>query len=166
MTLDSHIEEFESLSDLEVGDYDVLEELAEAEEHGARSPGDEPTTESPAPAASTQARKETDFQRYLAGQSVMKSGLTRDQAEVNRIIAEASKNSKFFLREKAKDEQLNNRIETLMRKVCRSFVTCHLAERLIEGGIAQARKSRKTGKRGKRYGTFSRVIGNVSLSCL
>jgi DNA polymerase kappa len=51
---------------------------------------------------------------------VMKSGLTRDQAEVNKIIAEASKNSKFFLREKAKDEQLNKRIDALMKKVSRS----------------------------------------------
>lgn len=68
---------------------------------------------------STQARKDKDFQRYLAGQSVMKSGLTRDQAEVNRIIADASKDSKFFKREKEKDELLVKRIEGLMRKVRR-----------------------------------------------
>jgi hypothetical protein len=72
---------------------------------------------SPAAPVSTQARKETDFQRYLAGQSVMKSGLTRDQAEVNKIIANASKDSKFFKREKEKDELLVKRIEGLMRKV-------------------------------------------------
>ncbi|KAJ9095713.1 hypothetical protein QFC21_005585 [Naganishia friedmannii] len=68
------------------------------------------------PPVSTQARKETDFQRYLAGQSVMKSGLTRDQAEVNKIIADASKDSRFFKREKEKDELLVKRIEGLMRK--------------------------------------------------
>lgn len=126
MKLDSHIEEFEDISDLEdVNDYDTqfLAEFAKAEEDGAQSPvGEEPSPrsrESPISVLSTQARKESDFQRYLAGQSVMKSGLTRDQAEVNRIIAEASKNSKFFLREKVKDEQLNKRIEALMKKVCR-----------------------------------------------
>ncbi|KAJ9114977.1 hypothetical protein QFC22_005305 [Naganishia vaughanmartiniae] len=68
------------------------------------------------PQVSTQARKETDFHRYLAGQSVMKSGLTRDQAEVNKIIADASKDSKFFKREREKDDLLVKRIEGLMRK--------------------------------------------------
>lgn len=126
MTLDSHIQEFEDISDLDDtydDDAHFLEELAKAKEDGPLSPsGEEPslrTRASPVSVMSTQARKESDFQRYLAGQSVMKSGLTRDQAEVNRIIAEASKNSKFFLREKVKDEQLNKRIEALMKKVCR-----------------------------------------------
>lgn len=127
MTLETSIEEFEdsNSSDLDnADDYDArfLEELAKAEEGGAQSPiangSISASRELPVKAMSTQDRKETDFQRYLAGQSVMKSGLTRDQAEVNKIIAEASKNSKFFLREKAKDEQLNKRIDALMKKVC------------------------------------------------
>jgi hypothetical protein len=125
MTLDSNIEEFEDISDLDdADDYDAqfLEELAKAEEGNSPVPEDPVTIPADTTNAviSTQARKETDFQRYLAGQSVMKSGLTRDQAEVNKIIAEASKNSKFFLREKAKDEQLNKRIDALMKKVSRS----------------------------------------------
>jgi DNA polymerase kappa len=123
MTLDSP-DEFDDISDVEdAHDYseEFLEELAKAEAEEGRGTGvptAEPVVQDARKAAtSTQAKKDSDFQRYLSGQSVMKSGLTRDQAEVNRIIAEASKNSKFFLREQAKNEQLNKRIEALMKKV-------------------------------------------------
>ncbi|KAJ9114488.1 hypothetical protein QFC20_001361 [Naganishia adeliensis] len=122
MTLDTP-DEFDDISDVEdAQDYseEFAEELARAEAEegtGTGVPTAQPVVQDVRKAAiSTQAKKETDFQRYLSGQSVMKSGLTRDQAEVNRIIAEASKNSKFFLREQAKNDQLNKRIEALMKK--------------------------------------------------
>jgi hypothetical protein len=128
MTLDTP-DEFDDISDVEdAQDYDeeFLEELtrAEAEEgpgNGLPRAAQVLPEDLRKPVISTQAKKETDFQRYLSGQSVMKSGLTSDQAEVNRIIAEASKNSKFFLREQAKNEQLNKRIEALMKKVSRAW---------------------------------------------
>lgn len=150
--------EFDDTSDIDdMQDYsaELLEELAKAEAEEGTGSGlpsaNQPAAmeDSPAAAAiSTQARKETDFQRYLAGQSVMKSGLTRDQAEVNRIIAEASKNSKFFLREKAKDEQLNKRIEALMKKVSLMRLHYETAELTLhsERGVAQTRESSKAGK--------------------
>lgn len=126
MTLDTP-DEFDDISDVEdAQDYseEFAEELARAEAEegtGTGVPTAQPVVQDVRKAAiSTQAKKETDFQRYLSGQSVMKSGLTRDQAEVNRIIAEASKNSKFFLREQAKNDQLNKRIEALMKKVSRA----------------------------------------------
>jgi hypothetical protein len=48
----------------------------------------EPMTEEEAAAAEARQRS---FERSLAGPSVGKAGLTRDQVEVNKIIAEASK---------------------------------------------------------------------------
>ncbi|PSR76513.1 hypothetical protein PHLCEN_2v8416 [Hermanssonia centrifuga] len=36
------------------------------------------------------------FLRRLAGPSIMKAGLAKDQTEINRVIAEASKGSKFY----------------------------------------------------------------------
>lgn len=67
--------------------------------------------------ASQEARDlaQSGFERYLAGQSVMKSGLTRDPAEVSKIIAEASVGSKFYMREKAKDEELQQRCRDLVK---------------------------------------------------
>lgn len=39
-------------------------------------------------------KQQRDFERSLAGPSVGKAGLVRDQTEINRVIAEASKGSK------------------------------------------------------------------------
>lgn len=54
--------------------------------------------------------------RRLAGQSVGKAGLALDQSEINRVIAEASKGSKFYENERKKDEELTEKIESLIKK--------------------------------------------------
>ncbi|KIR26929.1 DNA polymerase kappa subunit [Cryptococcus deuterogattii LA55] len=50
------------------------------------------------------------FERSLAGPSVGKAGITRDQTEINRIIAEASKGSKFYNNQVRKDQELTEKI--------------------------------------------------------
>ncbi|KAI0779356.1 DNA/RNA polymerase [Fomes fomentarius] len=52
--------------------------------------------------------------RRLAGPSTTKAGLAKDQTEINRIIAEASKGSKFYENEKRKDKDLTERIERIL----------------------------------------------------
>ncbi|EJU04281.1 DNA/RNA polymerase [Dacryopinax primogenitus] len=54
--------------------------------------------------------------KRLAGPSTNKAGLAQDQSEINRIIAEASKGSKFYENEKRKDEELTARINRLLEK--------------------------------------------------
>ncbi|KAF8578024.1 IMS-domain-containing protein [Ramaria rubella] len=51
----------------------------------------------------------------LAGPSTGKAGLAKDQTEINRIIAEASKGSKFYDNEKRKDEELTEKIKRLLK---------------------------------------------------
>ncbi|KAH9942472.1 DNA/RNA polymerase [Epithele typhae] len=51
--------------------------------------------------------------RRLAGASVNKAG--QDQTEINRIIAEVSKGSKFYENEKRKDKELTERIERILK---------------------------------------------------
>ncbi|KAI0355704.1 DNA/RNA polymerase [Trametes cingulata] len=53
--------------------------------------------------------------RRLAGPSVNKAGLAKDQTEINRIIAEVSKGSKFYENEKRKDRDLTERIERILK---------------------------------------------------
>ncbi|RDX47961.1 DNA/RNA polymerase [Lentinus brumalis] len=55
--------------------------------------------------------------RRLAGPSTTKAGqaVSIDQTEINRIIAEASKGSKFYENEKRKDKELTDRIERLLK---------------------------------------------------
>ncbi|EIW63572.1 DNA/RNA polymerase [Trametes versicolor FP-101664 SS1] len=53
--------------------------------------------------------------RRLAGSSVNKAGLAKDQTEINRIIAEASKGSKFYEHEKRKDKDLTERINHILK---------------------------------------------------
>ncbi|KAI0335006.1 DNA/RNA polymerase [Cubamyces sp. BRFM 1775] len=53
--------------------------------------------------------------RRLAGPSVNKAGLAKDQTEINRIIAEVSKGSKFYENEKRKDKELTLRIERILK---------------------------------------------------
>ncbi|WWD17130.1 hypothetical protein CI109_101567 [Kwoniella shandongensis] len=60
-------------------------------------------------AAEAEARKRS-FERSLAGPSVGKAGLLRDQTEVNRIIAEASKGSKYYVNQVKKDQELTEKI--------------------------------------------------------
>ncbi|KAL1411451.1 hypothetical protein Q8F55_002407 [Vanrija albida] len=61
-------------------------------------------------------RQQKSFERTLAGASVGKAGLLRDQTEVNRIIAEASKGSKFYNRQVLKDKELTEKIEWFKAK--------------------------------------------------
>ncbi|CAG8742609.1 4602_t:CDS:2, partial [Acaulospora colombiana] len=52
----------------------------------------------------------------LAGPSTGKAGLAVDQTEITRIIAEASEGSKFYQNEKRKDEELNKKIDALLKQ--------------------------------------------------
>ncbi|KAJ3791148.1 IMS-domain-containing protein [Lentinula aff. detonsa] len=53
--------------------------------------------------------------KRLAGPSSAKAGLTNDQSDINRIIAEASKGSKYYENEKKKDKELTERIKRLLQ---------------------------------------------------
>ncbi|WVQ99536.1 hypothetical protein IAU59_006672 [Kwoniella sp. CBS 9459] len=60
--------------------------------------------------AAAEARQRS-FERSLAGPSVGKAGLMRDQTEINRIIAEASKGSKYYINQVRKDKELTEKID-------------------------------------------------------
>ncbi|KAF9529242.1 DNA/RNA polymerase [Crepidotus variabilis] len=51
----------------------------------------------------------------MAGPSSGKAGLAKDQTEINRIIVEASKGSKFYENEKKKDKELTLRIDRILK---------------------------------------------------
>lgn len=53
--------------------------------------------------------------KRLAGPSTGKAGLAKDQTEINRIIAEASKGSLFYENEKRKDKELTEKIQKLLK---------------------------------------------------
>ncbi|WVF71330.1 hypothetical protein IAT40_006133 [Kwoniella sp. CBS 6097] len=55
--------------------------------------------------------RQRSFERSLAGPSVGKAGLMRDQTDINRIIAEASKGSKYYMNQVRKDKELTEKIE-------------------------------------------------------
>ncbi|BEI85493.1 hypothetical protein CcaverHIS002_0508940 [Cutaneotrichosporon cavernicola] len=67
-------------------------------------------------AAQVAEERQRSFERTLAGASVQKAGLACDQTEVNRIIAEASKGSKFYLNQVRKDQELTEKIEWFKAK--------------------------------------------------
>ncbi|KDN38737.1 hypothetical protein RSAG8_09287, partial [Rhizoctonia solani AG-8 WAC10335] len=52
--------------------------------------------------------------KRLSGPSSGKAGLAKDQTEINKIIAEVSKGSKFYENEKRKDAELTVRIKRLL----------------------------------------------------
>lgn len=54
--------------------------------------------------------------KRLAGPSSTKAGLAHDQTAINRIIAEASKGSKFYENEKRKDKELSERIVKILKQ--------------------------------------------------
>ncbi|KAG5647040.1 hypothetical protein DXG03_001410 [Asterophora parasitica] len=56
------------------------------------------------------------FLKRLAGPSTGKAGLAKDQTEINRIIAEASKGSKFYDNEKKKDNEVTERIGRILKQ--------------------------------------------------
>ncbi|KAH7888691.1 IMS-domain-containing protein [Phlebopus sp. FC_14] len=53
--------------------------------------------------------------KRLAGPSSTKAGLSKDQSEINRIIVEVSKGSKFYENEKRKDRDLSERITKILK---------------------------------------------------
>ncbi|KAG8926671.1 hypothetical protein FRC01_008524 [Tulasnella sp. 417] len=76
-----------------------------------------PAPQSPQPPSASKVLAFTDSLAHrLAGQSVGKAGLARDQTEISRIIAEASVGSKFYENERKKDEELTAKIESLKKK--------------------------------------------------
>ncbi|KAF9227351.1 DNA/RNA polymerase [Gyrodon lividus] len=54
--------------------------------------------------------------KRLAGPSSTKAGLAKDQDEINRIIAEVSKGSKFYENEKKKDKELSGKIAKILKQ--------------------------------------------------
>lgn len=72
----------------------------------------------PAPAAATNAAAEHDTLKYsLLGPSLTKAGQDSvDQSKVSEIIYNASKGSKFFNREEAKDQILTKKIAAIISK--------------------------------------------------
>ncbi|TFY61207.1 hypothetical protein EVJ58_g4658 [Rhodofomes roseus] len=92
-----------------------------------KAPGSDSGPNAPEPSQQTDS-----LLRRLAGPSVNKAGqvivrfgrylcielfnrLAKDQSEINRIIAEASKGSKFYENEKRKDKELTERISRILR---------------------------------------------------
>ncbi|KAI0762097.1 DNA/RNA polymerase [Trametes elegans] len=71
--------------------------------------------------------------RRLAGPSVNKAGLAKDQTEINRVIAEVSKGSKFYENEKRKDKELTERIERIIK--LRDEVTKGVDSSKVEQGV-------------------------------
>ncbi|KAH7925515.1 IMS-domain-containing protein [Leucogyrophana mollusca] len=71
--------------------------------------------------------------KRLAGPSSTKAGLAKDQTEINRIIAEASKGSKFYENEKRKDKELSDRIARILKQ--RDEVVQGVDVRAIEKSI-------------------------------
>ncbi|KAJ7262218.1 hypothetical protein B0H12DRAFT_1209583 [Mycena haematopus] len=52
--------------------------------------------------------------KRLAGPSTGKAGLAKDQKDINRIIADVSKGSKFYENEKKQDKELTKKIEHIL----------------------------------------------------
>ncbi|KAJ6499342.1 IMS-domain-containing protein [Mycena sanguinolenta] len=52
--------------------------------------------------------------KRLAGPSTGKAGLAKDQNDINRLIADVSKGSKFYENEKKKDKELTKKIEHIL----------------------------------------------------
>ncbi|WVN87573.1 uncharacterized protein L203_102756 [Cryptococcus depauperatus CBS 7841] len=84
-------------------------------------------------------RKQRSFERSLAGPSVGKAGLVRDQTEINKIIAEASKGSKFYNNQVRKDKELTEKIawyqtkrDELMRMASRDQLEADADRILVE----------------------------------
>ncbi|EMD37296.1 hypothetical protein CERSUDRAFT_113946 [Gelatoporia subvermispora B] len=62
-----------------------------------------------------QSQDSESLLRRLAGPSTTKAGLATDQRDINRIIAEASKGSKFYENEKRKDKETTERISRILK---------------------------------------------------
>ncbi|KAF9010581.1 hypothetical protein BDQ17DRAFT_1299087 [Cyathus striatus] len=60
------------------------------------------------------SQESTSLLHRLAGPSAGKAGLAKDQSDINRIIAEVSRGSKFYENEKKKDKMVTERINKLL----------------------------------------------------
>ncbi|KAK0455046.1 DNA/RNA polymerase [Armillaria borealis] len=82
--------------------------------------------------------------KRLAGPSTGKAGLVADQTEINRIITEASKGSKFYENEKRKDQDLTNRINKIlkMRDEVTKGVDMHKVESTVDGLLQEVERQR------------------------
>ncbi|PWZ02093.1 DNA/RNA polymerase [Testicularia cyperi] len=73
-------------------------------------------TASSSRAGSDQDAALESLRKRMAGPSSAKAGLAKDQDEINRIIYEVSKGSKFFENERKKDAQTTERIHALLAR--------------------------------------------------
>ncbi|KAK0195348.1 DNA/RNA polymerase [Armillaria mellea] len=82
--------------------------------------------------------------KRLAGPSTGKAGLVADQTEINHVIAEASKGSKFYENEKRKDQDLTNRINKIlkMRDEATKGVDMHKLESTVDGLLQEVERQR------------------------
>ncbi|SJX62198.1 related to DNA polymerase kappa [Sporisorium reilianum f. sp. reilianum] len=102
----------------------------DANSHVFDDPNNDPTA--PSPTTSPRKKQRLDPQplapksdddaalaslrKRMAGPSSAKAGLAKDQDEINRIIYEVSKGSKFFENERKKDAQTTERINALLAR--------------------------------------------------
>ncbi|CAE6515988.1 unnamed protein product [Rhizoctonia solani] len=82
--------------------------------------------------------------KRLSGPSSGKAGLAKDQTEINRIIAEVSKGSKFYENEKRKDAELTVRIGKLLLLRDDLVKTARIAEieALVDKQLAEIESQR------------------------
>lgn len=66
---------------------------------------------------STNAKENESLLKRMGGPSAAKAGLRKDQEEINRIIYEASKGSKYFENEKRNDERITRKVEAMLQKM-------------------------------------------------
>ncbi|CAK5281491.1 unnamed protein product [Mycena citricolor] len=62
------------------------------------------------------SQQSTSLLHRLAGPSTGKAGLAKDQAQINQVIADVSRGSKFYENEKRKDKELTKKIEELLNE--------------------------------------------------
>ncbi|KAJ7783089.1 IMS-domain-containing protein [Mycena metata] len=66
------------------------------------------------PAEPPPSQETASLVKRLAGPSTGKAGLAKDQEDINRIIADVSKGSRFYENEKKKDKELTKKIEHIL----------------------------------------------------
>ncbi|KAJ7218103.1 IMS-domain-containing protein [Mycena pura] len=78
--------------------------------------------------------------KRLAGPSTGKAGLAQDQSDINRVIADASKGSKFYENEKKKDKELTKKIDHIL--LLRDKLTSEGDMQKIEAGLLKLEAQR------------------------
>ncbi|CAO1629866.1 unnamed protein product [Parajaminaea phylloscopi] len=107
----------------------VADEDAPASAHESVRAGDGVDANMTDPALTTSPRKRQrvvdstnvganeSLLKRMGGPSAAKAGLNKDQAEINRIIYEASKGSKFFENERRNDERITRKVEAMLLRM-------------------------------------------------